>query len=172
MSYSAVIFIVHGHQELGGKWIASSKVGKYLWSFALINLLAFMGTCPILLFHFQEVYLSSLITGFFVIPMVSLLVIGGVITLSFVASQQVFEWGLKFCKVPLYLINGVVEFISTHLPLPLFSSISESESYVLLLTGLVCISQKPKLLTKLVTITFAVCYVCSAEYLWEFARIS
>ncbi|WP_224485259.1 ComEC/Rec2 family competence protein [Robertkochia aurantiaca] len=110
LSYAAVFGICCFHPVLRSYYKPGHRAARYLYDLFLAGLAAQIGVLPLLLFHFHEVSVFSLISGVFLVPLLTALVILALILslvplpgllLSFVNSTFSFL---------VNLMNGIIEF--------------------------------------------------------------
>ena len=112
LSFSAVIGIVIVLQHSFLSSIQPNKKLKWIWSLFLVNLSAFVFTSPVLIFHFGFMNLTSLWASFLVVPLISIAMYLGMLTVvfSFIDSVgsfflQVFDLVYQIVKVCLDVIQ-------------------------------------------------------------------
>lgn len=132
LSYGAVIAIVYGLEQTKGLILKIKRTAfKKITQLFLVNGLAFVGTTPILLYHFQLIYWGGLLASLLVVPLISIVVIVGICTLFFVPFSALLHPCLLLNQLLMQLLGQLALLFSTHLSLP--SSISINGATVLLL---------------------------------------
>lgn len=115
LSYSAVIFIIIGINKTKEFNTNQRKVIQKIITLLTVNCFAFLGTTPLLLYHFNDIYLGSVLSGLFIIPLVSIIVLFGIGTLLFIPFEGVFCCLLKICNYSLLALNQGVSFFASQL---------------------------------------------------------
>ncbi|MCD8292679.1 MAG: ComEC family competence protein [Prevotellaceae bacterium] len=81
LSFSAVAGIVWLQPKLYGLWQAGHPLQRSLWSLATLSVAAQAGTLPLSIYYFSRFPTYFLLTNLWVVPMVTLVMYGGVLLL-------------------------------------------------------------------------------------------
>lgn len=140
LSYFAVIFIVlilENYKEATNN--IRNPMLKKVAQLSLVNVAAFTGTFPILTCNFGVVYFGSIISSFFVIPLVTVLVVLGISTLLFSSVKPLFHFLLTLNKYLIQFLNFSALKLSEWISLPFLLEITVFQavlSYMLLFLAL------------------------------------
>jgi competence protein ComEC len=115
LSYSAVIYIIIGVNKTKEFRISHGKLTQKIIALITVNCFAFLGTTPLLLYHFNDIYFGSVLSGLFIIPLVSVTVLLGVFSLLLIPFDAVFHLSLKICNYSLFFLNQGVSFFAKQL---------------------------------------------------------
>ncbi|UQD55911.1 ComEC/Rec2 family competence protein [Flavobacterium sp. K5-23] len=123
LSYIAVFFIVWLQPLLSEIWKPKNIVLKYIWGILTVSFAAQIGTLPICLFYFHQFPGLFFVTNLIVIPLLSLIMIFGVVIMGLAAFGTVplliikpLEWSIFFLNKIINTIASFEQFIIKDIP--------------------------------------------------------
>ncbi len=166
LSYCAVSFIIYGFPILSNLYAPKSQVLKHALDLHWVNCLAFLGTTPLLLFHFEIIYLGSLLAGLLIVPLISLVLIIGVFCLPFIYSNTVFSFGLNICNYLLLGVNYFVNVLSSNYSFAVATTINEMTCYLLSCLFITILTPNNKVQSKLTAVGLLTLSILICTYLF------
>jgi competence protein ComEC len=166
LSYLALFFIIWLQPILAAIWSPKSKITNYIWDILTVSFAAQIGTLPLSLFYFHQFPGLFFITNLAVIPLLSCIMILGLLVMTLAAFHFVptilvkpFEWSIYFLNTIINKIASFEQFIIQDIP---FNSYLLLNSYLLIIT-IILWFKKPSF-NKLVFILAAVLF-CQFAYM-------
>jgi competence protein ComEC len=166
LSYLALFFIIWLQPILAAIWSPKSKINNYIWDILTVSFAAQIGTLPLSLFYFHQFPGLFFITNLAVIPLLSCIMILGLLVMTLAAFHFVptilvkpFEWSIYFLNTIINKIASFEQFIIQDIP---FNSYLLLNSYLLIIT-IILWFKKPSF-NKLVFILAAVLF-CQFAYM-------
>jgi len=154
LSYFAVIFIVlilENYQQAIQK--ITNLVLKKIVQLCAVNLAAFTGTFPILMYNFGIVYFGSILSSLIIIPLVTVLVMLGISTLILTPVKVIFHFLLILNKYLILSLNYIANTLSELISLPFTLELRIIQCVLLYLFFIVMISKQIILINKLKILT-------------------
>lgn len=111
LSYIAVISIVTIQPGLQKLWLPKNWFIKQIWSITTVSVAAQIGTAPIGLYYFHQFPNYFIITNLIVIPLSSLILYAGFLTVIVSTIPMVSGWVSWLLALLLKILNGSVRFI-------------------------------------------------------------
>ena len=158
LSYSAVIFIILVLNRFQGMTavIKNSFLQKTA-QLSLVNIAAFTGTLPLIASNFGTAYLGSLLASLLIIPLVSILVLLGVLTVLLSPISQVLRPLLFVNHYLIKLLNFGAVFFSENLSFPIVLSLNAAQAAILYVIFFTFLLKRMSLIQK-----FVVLFACSS----------
>lgn len=166
LSYTALFFIIWFQPLLASIWSPKTKALEYIWGILTVSFAAQIGTLPLSIYYFHQFPGLFFITNLAVIPLLSLIMILGVLVMVLAAFNFVplflskpLEWGIYILNKIINSIASFEQFIIRDIPFNIYLMAS---SYLLILTSIIWF-KKPsygKLIIVLIAImTVQLCYM-------------
>lgn len=147
LSYLALFFILWLQPILFKLWEPKNKLLKYVWNLLTVTLAAQLGTLPLSIYYFHQFPGLFFITNLIVIPLLSIIMVLGIIVMLLAAFGHTpiillkpFEWSIFYLNKIINTIASVEQFIIKDIPLNAALLIS---LYLVIIT-LTLWLQKPK----------------------------
>ncbi|MFV5693877.1 ComEC/Rec2 family competence protein [Flavobacterium sp. LB3P122] len=152
LSYIALFFIIWVQPLLASIWLPKNKVLKYIWDILTVSFAAQIGTLPLSIYYFHQFPGLFFVTNLIIIPLLSLIMILGVLVMVLAAFGYVplffskpLEWSVFYLNKIINSIASLEQFIIQNIPFNLNFLIS---FYLLIITTILWF-KKPSF-TKLV----------------------
>ena len=113
LSYLAVFFIIWFQPILTSYWKPKNKILKYIWDILTVSFTAQIGTLPLSLYYFHQFPGLFFITNLIVIPLLSIIMLLGVITILLAATGWINIWLSKPFEWSILLLNKIINFIAS-----------------------------------------------------------
>ncbi|HJS01401.1 MAG TPA: ComEC/Rec2 family competence protein [Flavobacterium sp.] len=113
LSYLAVFFIVWFQPILTSFWTPKNKIIKYSWDIITVSFAAQIGTLPLSLYYFHQFPGLFFITNLAVIPLLSIIMIIGIIVMVFAAIGFTAVWLTKPLEWGILLLNKIINVIAS-----------------------------------------------------------
>lgn len=113
LSYLAVFFIIWFQPILTSYWKPKNKILKYIWNILTVSFTAQIGTLPLSLYYFHQFPGLFFITNLIVIPLLSIIMLLGVITILLAATGWINIWLSKPFEWSILLLNKIINFIAS-----------------------------------------------------------
>lgn len=159
LSYIALFFIIWFQPVLASIWTPKTKAFKYIWGILTVSFAAQIGTLPLSIYYFHQFPGLFFITNLAIIPLLSFIMVLGVLVMVLAAFDFVplilskpLEWGIYLLNKIINSIASFEQFIIHDIPFNVYLMVS---SYLLILTAIVWL-KKPsygKLIIVLISIT-------------------
>lgn len=122
LSYLAVLGIVYLQKPLYHLWEIDNRVGNWVWEITCISIAAQIATFALGMLYFHQFPVYFLVSNLFVIPLSTIILVGGIVLLAFswispVADLLgwVLQWLIEFLnftvivteKLPFSIISGI-----------------------------------------------------------------
>ena len=158
LSYFALFFIIWLQPLLASIWVPKTKVSKYFWDILTVSFAAQIGTLPLSIYYFHQFPSLFFVTNLIVIPLLSIIMILGVIVMMLAALNcipvfisQLLEWSIYFLNKIINAIASLEPFIFKDIPLHFYVMLS---CYLVIIT-LIIWFKKPNF-QKLVAVFVAI----------------
>ena len=112
MSFAAVASIVVLHPKLSSLWEVNHRALRWICDLLSVSIAAQIGVAPIVAFYFHRFSVYFLLTNFWVIPMVSLVMYVAVFMLVLMPFPAIQQWVALLEMKLIHLQNTVLEEIS------------------------------------------------------------
>lgn len=166
LSYLALFFIIWLQPLLAAIWSPKSKITNYIWDILTVSFAAQIGTLPLSLYYFHQFPGLFFITNLAVIPLLSCIMILGLLVMTLAAFHFVpmilvkpFEWSIYFLNAIINKIASFEQFIIQDIP---FNSYLLLSSYLLII-AIILWFKRPSF-NKLVFVLAAVLF-CQFAYM-------
>jgi competence protein ComEC len=165
LSYLALFFIVWLQPLLSKIWQPKNKILNYFWDILTVSFAAQIGTLPLSIYYFHQFPGLFFVTNLIVIPLVTVIMILGVVVVILAAVDwlplflsKTLEWSIWFLDKIINTIASLEQFIIHNIS---FNFLLLMSSYLLIITAIVWV-KKPnfnKLVFVLVSVIgFQICY--------------
>jgi len=141
LSYIALFFIIWLQPLLASIWNPKNKSLQYIWGILTVSFAAQIGTMPLSIYYFHQFPGLFFITNLVVIPLLSLIMILGVLVMVLAAFDLVpifmskpLEWSIYYLNKIVNSIASFEQFIIRDIPLNSYLLLS---SYLLIITAIV-----------------------------------
>lgn len=122
LSYLAVLGIVYLQRPIYNLWEIENRAGDWIWQITCVSIAAQIATFALGMLYFHQFPVYFLVSNLFVIPLSTLVLIGGIILLVISAWSWLALLVGKLVVVLIQLLNWLV-FKTEELPLSLISNI-------------------------------------------------
>jgi len=140
LSYVAVFFIIWLQPVLESIYTPKNKLSKYLWDILTVSFAAQIGTLPLSIYYFHQFPALFFITNLIIIPMLSIIMVLGVVVMILAAfnsipvfASKILEWSIYFMNKIINFIASFEQFIIKDIPLHFYLLVS---SYIMLFTAI------------------------------------
>lgn len=158
LSYIALFFIIWFQPLLGSIWSPKTKPLRYIWGILTVSFAAQIGTLPLSIYYFHQFPGLFFITNLVIIPLLSFLMILGVLVMVLAAFDFVplllskpLEWGIFILNKIINTIASFEQFIIRDIPFNLYLMFSY---YLAILTAIIWF-KKPNY-SKLIIVLIAI----------------
>lgn len=141
LSYIALFFIIWLQPLLASIWKPKNKPLKYIWGILTVSFAAQIGTMPLSIYYFHQFPGLFFITNLVVIPLLSILMILGVVVMTLAAFNYVplflskpLEWSIYYLNKIVNSIASFEQFIIRDIPFNTYLLVS---SYIFILATIV-----------------------------------
>lgn len=166
LSYLALFFIIWFQPLLAAIWSPKSKIISYIWDILTVSFAAQIGTLPLSLYYFHQFPGLFFITNLAVIPLLSCIMILGLLVMTLAAFHFVptilvkpFEWSIYCLNTIINKIASFEQFIIQDIP---FNSYLLLSAYLLII-AIILWFKKPSF-NKLALVLTAVLF-CQFAYM-------
>lgn len=167
LSYLALFFILWLQPTLFKLWEPKNKLLKYAWNLLTVALAAQLGTLPLSIYYFHQFPGLFFITNLVVIPLLSIIMVLGIIVMMLAALGYTpmillkpFEWSIFYMNKIIKTIASVEQFIIKDIPL----NIALLVSLYLVIIAFTLWIQKPKF--KQLTFVLIACITIQLNYFY------
>jgi competence protein ComEC len=164
LSYIALFFIIWFQPLLASIWSPKAKAFEYMWGILTVSFAAQIGTLPLSIYYFHQFPGLFFITNLAIIPLLSIIMILGVLVMVLAGFNFVplflskpLEWGIYLLNKIINTIASYEQFIIHDIPFNIYLMAS---SYLVILTAIIWF-KKPSyskliiLLISIMTIQFS-----------------
>lgn len=141
LSYIALFFIIWFQPLLATLWTPKTKAVGYMWGILTVSFAAQIGTLPLSIYYFHQFPGLFFITNLVIIPLLSIIMILGVLVMVLAAFDFVplflskpLEWGIFILNKIINTIASFEQFIIRDIPFNIFLMVS---SYLVILATIV-----------------------------------
>ena len=141
LSYVALFFILWLQPLLASIWLPKNKVSKYIWDILTVSFAAQIGTFPLSIYYFHQFPGLFFVTNLVIIPLLSIIMILGVLVMVLAAFNYVpyflakpLEWSIYYLNKIINSIASLEQFIIQNIPFNLYFLIS---FYLLIITVII-----------------------------------
>ena len=141
LSYLALFFIIWLQPVLASIYTPKNKLSKYFWDILTVSFAAQIGTLPLSIYYFHQFPALFFITNLIIIPMLSIIMVLGVVVMVLAAlnsipvfASKMLEWSIYFMNKIINLIASFEQFIIKDIPLHSYLLVS---SYIMLFTAII-----------------------------------
>ena len=113
LSYLAVFFIIWFQPILQSYWQPKNKFIKYCWDILTVSFAAQIGTLPLSLYYFHQFPGLFFITNLVVIPLLSVIMLLGVVIMVLAALNGLTIWLVKPFEWSIQILNQIIHFIAS-----------------------------------------------------------
>ena len=116
LSYIALFFILWVHPIFSNFWKPKNKIKNYFWEILTVSFAAQIGTFPLSLYYFHQFPSLFFITNLLVLPLLSVVMIYGVI-ITILAAFDITNFYLsKILEYGILIINKTIGFVAEFEP--------------------------------------------------------
>lgn len=158
LSYIALFFIIWLQPLLSSIWIPKNKILKYIWDILTVSFAAQIGTLPLSIYYFHQFPGLFFITNLVIIPVLSFIMIAGVVVMIYAGFSSVplvlvkpFEWSIYYLDKIINAIASLEQFIIRNIS---FNYSLLIGSYLLIFTVVIWL-KKPNF-TKLILVLISI----------------
>jgi competence protein ComEC len=141
LSYIALFFIIWFQPLLASIWMPKTKAFGYMWAILTVSFAAQIGTLPLSIYYFHQFPGLFFITNLAIIPLLSFIMILGVVVMVLAALDFVplfltkpLEWGIYLLNKIINSIASFEQFIIRDIPFNIYLMVS---SYIFILTAII-----------------------------------
>ncbi|EIA09640.1 ComEC/Rec2 family competence protein [Flavobacterium frigoris] len=159
LSYIALFFIIWFQPLLASIWTPKTKAFGYMWGILTVSFAAQIGTLPLSIYYFHQFPGLFFITNLVIIPLLSVLMILGVLVMVLAAFNFIplflskpLEWGIYLLNRIINSIASFEQFIIRDIPFNIYLMAS---CYLLILASIIWFKKPsyPKLIIVLIAVT-------------------
>jgi competence protein ComEC len=141
LSYVALFFILWLQPLLASIWLPKNKILKYIWDILTVSFAAQIGTLPLSIYYFHQFPGLFFVTNLVIIPLLSFIMILGVLVMVLAAFNYVpyffskpLEWSIYYLNKIINSIASLEQFIIQNIPLNTYLLIS---FYLLIVSAII-----------------------------------
>jgi competence protein ComEC len=113
LSYTALFFILWLQPALSRLWIPKYKIIKYFWDILTVSFAAQIGALPLSIYYFHQFPGLFFVTNLIVIPLVSIIMVLGVLVMLAAAFGFVPAFPLKLFEFLIHLMNLAIKKVAS-----------------------------------------------------------
>nr|WP_315154315.1 ComEC/Rec2 family competence protein [uncultured Flavobacterium sp.] len=123
LSYAALFFIVWLQPMLANYWTPKNKILQFFWDIITVSFAAQLGTLPLSVYYFHQFPGLFFVTNLLVLPLLSVIMVLGVIVMTIAAFSALpiwcikpLEWGITVMNSIIHWVASFESFIFTNIP--------------------------------------------------------
>ncbi|WP_236552310.1 ComEC/Rec2 family competence protein [Flavobacterium sp. 9R] len=123
LSYAALFFIVWLQPMLANYWTPKNKILQFFWDIITVSFAAQLGTLPLSVYYFHQFPGLFFVTNLLVLPLLSVIMLLGVIVMTIAAFSALpiwcikpLEWGITVMNSIIHWVASFESFIFTNIP--------------------------------------------------------
>nr|WP_315171054.1 ComEC/Rec2 family competence protein [uncultured Flavobacterium sp.] len=123
LSYAALFFIVWLQPMLANYWTPKNKILQFFWDIITVSFAAQLGTLPLSVYYFHQFPGLFFVTNLLVLPLLSVIMLVGVIVMTIAAFSALpiwcikpLEWGISVMNSIIHWVASFESFIFTNIP--------------------------------------------------------
>lgn len=123
LSYAALFFIVWLQPMLANYWTPKNKILQFFWDIITVSFAAQLGTLPLSIYYFHQFPGLFFVTNLLVLPLLSVIMLLGVIVMTIAAFSALpiwcikpLEWGITVMNSIIHWVASFESFIFTNIP--------------------------------------------------------
>lgn len=113
LSYLALFSILWLQPILSNIWTPTHKATVYIWNTLTVSFAAQIGAFPLCLYYFHQFPGLFYVTNIIIIPVLSFIMIVGIIVMMFAALVSPPVILVQIFKKSIYLLNQIIHFLAT-----------------------------------------------------------
>ena len=171
LSYLALFFIIWLQPLLAALWIPQHKIIKYIWDILTVSFAAQLGTLPLSIYYFHQFPGLFFITNLVVIPLLSIIMILGVVVMTLAAFNSIPLFLSQLLEQSIFYLNKIINSIASFeqfiiQDIPLHYSVMVS-SYFVITTAIIWIKKPAFNKLALVLIAIISLQICCLSIQWK-----
>lgn len=171
LSYLALFFIIWLQPLLAALWIPQHKIIKYIWDILTVSFAAQLGTLPLSIYYFHQFPGLFFITNLVVIPLLSIIMILGVVVMTLAAFNSIPLFISQLLEQSIFYLNKIINSIASFeqfiiQDIPLHYSVMVS-SYFVITTAIIWIKKPAFNKLALVLIAIISVQICCLSIQWK-----
>ena len=171
LSYLALFFIIWLQPLLAAIWIPQHKIIKYIWDILTVSFAAQLGTLPLSIYYFHQFPGLFFITNLVVIPLLSIIMILGVLVMTLAAFNSIPLFLSQLLEQSIFYLNKIINSIASFeqfiiQDIPLHYSVMVS-SYFVITTVIIWIKKPAFNKLALVLIAIISVQICCLSKQWK-----
>ena len=171
LSYLALFFIIWLQPLLAAIWIPKHKIVKYIWDILTVSFAAQLGTLPLSIYYFHQFPGLFFITNLVVIPLLSMIMILGVLVMTLAAFNSIPLFLSQLLEQSIFYLNKIINSIASFeqfiiQDIPLHYSVMLS-CYLVIITVIIWIKKPTFNKLALVLIAIISVQICCLSKQWK-----
>ena len=171
LSYLALFFIIWLQPLLASIWTPQHKITKYIWDILTVSFAAQLGTLPLSIYYFHQFPGLFFITNLVVIPLLSIIMILGVVVMTLAALNSIPLFLSQLLEQSIFYLNKIINSIASFEQfiihdIPLHYSVMVG-SYFVITTAIVWIKKSTFNKLALMLIAIITVQICCLSKQWK-----
>lgn len=113
LSYAALFFIVWLQPTLSKYWTPKNKIVQFFWDIITVSFAAQLGTLPLSVYYFHQFPGLFFVTNLLVLPLLSVIMLLGVIVMTIAAFSALPIWCIKPLEWGITIMNSIIHWVAS-----------------------------------------------------------
>jgi len=113
LSYAALFFIVWLQPTLAKYWTPKNKIVQFFWDIITVSFAAQLGTLPLSVYYFHQFPGLFFVTNLLVLPLLSVIMLLGVIVMTIAAFSALPIWCIKPLEWGITIMNSIIHWVAS-----------------------------------------------------------
>jgi competence protein ComEC len=113
LSYAALFFIVWLQPTLSKYWTPKNKIVQFFWDIITVSFAAQLGTLPLSIYYFHQFPGLFFVTNLLVLPLLSVIMLLGVIVMTIAAFSVLPIWCIKPLEWGISIMNSIIHWVAS-----------------------------------------------------------
>ena len=113
LSYAALFFIVWLQPTLSKYWTPKNKIVQFFWDIITVSFAAQLGTLPLSIYYFHQFPGLFFVTNLLVLPLLSVIMLLGVIVMTIAAFSALPIWCIKPLEWGITIMNSIIHWVAS-----------------------------------------------------------
>ena len=113
LSYAALFFIVWLQPTLSKYWTPKNKIVQFFWDIITVSFAAQLGTLPLSVYYFHQFPGLFFVTNLLVLPLLSVIMLLGVIVMTIAAFSVLPIWCIKPLEWGITIMNSIIHWVAS-----------------------------------------------------------
>ena len=113
LSYAALFFIVWLQPMFANYWTPRNKIAQFFWDIITVSFAAQLGTLPLSIYYFHQFPGLFFVTNLLVLPLLSVIMLLGVIVMTIAAFSALPIWCIKPLEWGITIMNSIIHWVAS-----------------------------------------------------------